>query len=591
MDRPKWHWIATILCLLILSVAGESAAGDKLLIGKRVPVPPPKGDNRIRERCLRPQVPDKLAHQLRRARPWSLPEAALAPNQTDTLNILVLRFNFQFETVDDPNTTGRGIMNVSRLLTVKDSTDYYDSVGHWIDPPPHNVAYYNAHMRALNEYWHRVSQGHIALKWDIYPPDSNSAYSLPYQMSHYGRCDSVIFGLEQYFKDCIQLADTVHQLDSNTAPIDFGKYDDIILFHAGADRQNDLGFPPTCSDLFTGYIKFGDSLLVHTSTGTKWVRTALIMPETASQDNRATALNAVIAHEFGHSLGLVDLYNTQNFLSQLGDFSLMDDNGFGTGIDFGFKVGNVFGAIPIYPDAWSRAFLGFVPVTDFRQGTDLRVVAAEAVTNGIQIARVPISENQYYLIENRNQLIRDQNSPSGRTVTRLDSTTDVILGPSDTLRNFTGEYDFLIPGNGLLIYLVDEGVASLDYAGNGQTNFQNNTLQWDPRRKFITLMEADGIVDFGGNYVLGFGSASDMYREDRNNALTPNTNPQAFRQFRRQYSRLHYEYPARHSGAGGKSAGSGDRQRNALRCPNRQTGAGISGPGRISQIWSLADRR
>lgn len=520
-----------MLCLLILSVAAGAAGGDKLLIGKRVPVAPVKGDNRVRQRGLIPQIPQKLSSQLHRIRPWSLPDQALSVNQTDTLNILVLRFNFQYETVDDPNTTGRGIMNVSRLLTTKDSTDYYDSVGHWIDPPPHNKDYFNAHMRALNNYWNWVSEGHIALKWDIYPPDSNAAYSLPYPMSHYGLCDSVIAGLERYFIDCIQLADTVNKLDSTTAPIDFGKYDDVILVHAGADRQNDLGFPPTCSDLYTGYIRFGDSLQVHTSTGTKWVRTGLILPETASQDNRATALNAVLAHEFGHSLGLVDLYNTSNFLSQLGDFSLMDDNGFGTGIDFGFKVGNVFGAIPVFPDAWSRAYLGFVPVTDFRQGTDLRLVAAEVRTEGIQIARVPISENQYYLIENRNQLTRDQSGPNGPTVTLVDRTTDVILGPTDTLRNFTGEYDFLIPGNGMLIYLVDEGVAALDYVGNGQTNFLNNTLQWDPRRKFITLMEADGVVDFGGNYVLGFGTASDMYREDRNNALTPNTNPQAIDNF------------------------------------------------------------
>ena len=67
----------------------------------------------------------------------------------------------------------------------------------------------------------------------------------------------------------------------------------------------------------------------------------------------------------------------------------MDNNGFGTGIDVGFVVGRIFGAIPIYPTAWSRAFLGFEAVTDYRMATDIRLVAAEVVSDGVQIARVP----------------------------------------------------------------------------------------------------------------------------------------------------------------------------------------------------------
>ena len=80
-----------------------------------------------------------------------------------------------------------------------------------------------------------------------------------------------------------------------------------------------------------------------------------MMPETSVQDNRATTINAVMVHEFGHQLGLPDLYRTDIFMSQLGDFALMDNNGFGTGVEFGFPVGRVFGTVPLYPTAWSRA--------------------------------------------------------------------------------------------------------------------------------------------------------------------------------------------------------------------------------------------
>ena len=518
----RWVRGVGIVCGLIAAMAWSVDAADKLLIGTKVPLPVVQGDNPVLHRCLTSEITDlrkQLGLELPRENPWSLPTTALADGQQAIVRVLVLRFNFQYETIDDPNTTGRGVMDFTRpLANPTDSAEYYNRVGHWIDPPPHNADYFNAHMQALEKYWTQVSEGHIELDWTIFPAGNDSAYTLPQQMSYYGRCDSVVIGLEDYFEDCIRLADTAHLIGVGDPNIDFSQYDAIILFHAGSDRQNDIGFPVTCSDLFTGYIKFGDSIAV--DGGAKYIRNALLMPETSSQDNRATALNAVLAHEFGHQLGLVDLYRTDNFLSQLGDFSLMDNNGFSTGIDFGFETGQVFGAIPIYPDAWSRAYLGYVPVVDFRQGSDIRVVAAEVASSGIKIARVPISENEFYLIENRLQ-----ETDGAATAALADSLTNVIQGPVNFNKQFTGEYDFLTPGSGMLIYHVDEGVAGLDNDGDGMNNFEDNDLQNNPMRKFVTLIEGDGLVNFGGYYRAGYGRAEDMYRDDRNQSFTPNTNP------------------------------------------------------------------
>jgi len=514
----KRSWLTGIAAGVIsLAVVTTAVAEDKLLTGQKESVQVRPGDNRIMQRGLTPNRYVPGWGSLQRKNPWSLPKQALAEDFQQTIRVLVLRFNFQEEDPDDPITTGTGLMNLaSPLANPTDSATYFDSVGHLVDPPPHDSVYFDAHLRALSRYWETVSGGKINLSWDIYPPSRNGVYQLPHSMSYYGKCDfdSVVAGLERYFIDCIQLADKVEP------GITFADYDAIILFHAGADRQNDLGFPETCCDLFSGFISFGDSLPVN--NGTHYVRTALIVPESANQDHRATALNAVMAHEFGHQLGLVDLYNTRNFFSQLGDFALMDNNGFGTGIDFGYPVGKVFGAIPVYPSAWSRAYLGFVEVHDFQQGSDIRVVAAEVLSNGIKIARVPISENEYYLLENRLVDI------DGReTAMLVDSATYVFQGPTNLDKEFTGEYDFLIPGSGLLIYHVDEGVVGLDYNGDGVNNFDDNDLQWDPNRKFVTLIEADGLINFGGYYVSGYGSKEDMFRDDGNNSFTPITNPPA----------------------------------------------------------------
>lgn len=533
-------WLA-----VVAAAAGVAAAGDKYVVGTRV-TEPVTGENQVRHRCLtcsanRP-VNTPVNGEKSRADRWSLPTSTMAPNDT-TIRCLVLRFNFQSDT--DPNTTGNGLMNVANpLANPVDSAAYYDSVGHWVDPPPHDSTYFHAHLRALDIYWQSVSRGAVRLAWDIYPYGATSTYQLPDQMNRYGICSNqigdIIGGLEKYFVDCITLADTAHVIDPTMYPdIDFSQYGAIFLFHAGSDRQNDIGFPPTCSDLFTGFIKISDDLAVTVDNGGTVIREALMMPETASQDNRATALNAVMAHEFGHQLGLVDLYDTRNFMSQLGDFALMDNNGFGTGVDFGYRTGTVFGAIPLMPMAWSRAYLGFDEVRDFRKGTDIRVVAAAAQTDSLKIARIPISENEYYLIEVRLDDFAPNPAPTFQQPIRVDSASNVFLGPvevTDTGLVFTGEYDALVAGNGLAMYLVDESVAAMPAAGSSNpqfptdvpTRFEANQLQWIPDRRFITLMEADGIVDFGGYYRRGFGRPEDLFREDRNNSFTPNTNPRSF---------------------------------------------------------------
>lgn len=518
---------------LIVALTVSAVAGDRVLVGKRV-VTPPAADQRVHYRCLTCEAGLPVNEPMSGRRPdharWSLPGSLAADT---TIRCLVLRFNFQYETVDDPNTTGRGQMNVSDpLANPSDSAAYYAAVGHWIDPPPHDSAFFNAHLRALNEFWRSASRDIVDLSWDIFPRGATSVYTLPDPMSSYGICSDnisdIIGGLEKYFVDCIQLADTAQNINPGVYPdIDFSQYDAIFLFHAGSDRQNDIGFPPTCSDLFTGFIKFGDSVAV--DGGSWFVRTALLMPETASQDNRATALNAVMAHEFGHQLGLVDLYSTRTFMTQLGDFALMDDNGFGTGVDFGFAAGNVFGAVPVMPSAWSRAYLGYDQVVDVRDSVDVRLVAATAPSDARRVARIPISEKEYFLLENRVQNIY----PDPGNIQRLQAdSSNVILWPvrvittpgGDSLVP-SGEYDALMPGDGMIIYHVDEGVAGEDYDGDGLNNFEDNQLQLDPYRRFISIVEADGLVNFGGYYHAGFGSSAEMYRDDRNQSLTPNTNP------------------------------------------------------------------
>ena len=496
------------LCLTVSSYAGSGKILEPVSIEKRKIDP---DDRRVVLNGFHSAPSQRNILNLKREHPWSLPKMNASAAAVDTIRLLGLRFDFLYETTDDPLTTGRG------QFDLRDTLAFREEFGHMIDPSPHNKAYFEKHFQALRNYYFFVSDGRIELLWDVYPPEENEVYHLDKSMGHYGSQNPYI-GLTEYFIDCFQLVDTVE------TGLNFADYDSYFLFHAGADRQNDIGFPETPSDFFTGYLFLIDSAIYVDNDGSDSteITDALIMPETASQDNRATALNAVMAHEFGHQLGLVDLYRTDNFFTQVGDFALMDNNGFGTGVDFGFEVGRAFGTSPLYPMAWSRAFLGFDEPVVYRQGTSIEVVAAEMAATGTRIAKIPISEFEYYLIENRQEDIDGK-----MTVILADSTTSVIMGPSDMERNLTGEYDFLMPGSGMLIWKIDEFVAYLDYDGDGYNNFFDNQLQNDASRLFVQLMEADGLVNFGGIYYSGFGAQEDMYYEGNNTSFTPNTNPPA----------------------------------------------------------------
>jgi M6 family metalloprotease-like protein len=539
LDRKHPISARIIFCLLLVALAATGSAADK-------PLSPVKNYQREEAETPRRDLPSFARGMkpgegilpLQRSHPWALPDKALAADWNTTIHVLVLRFNFQYEDVDDPNTTGRGHMDFSRpIVDAASEQAYLDSVGYIVDPPPHDSTYFAKHMEALHNYWYAVSDGRISITWDIWPRGDTATYQLPEHMNHYGFCvdriseprllDSVVAGLERYFVDCIRLADT-------TDPeINFADYGSIFLFHAGADAQNDV-FRNTCSDLFSGYIRFFTFVPVDNDSNA--VQRALILPEFVSQDNRAVALNSLIAHEFCHELGGVDLYNTSNFYTLLGDFALMDHNGQNTGLMFPGYRSNVFGAMPVYPSAWTRAYLGLSDVLQVRSSDDVRLIAAGVDARGRpEVVRVPISEYQYFLIEYRTVDVDGK-----QTFMLADSQTNVFRGPGrqlpDGSTELTTEYDFMLPAEegGVLIYLVDEVVAAQDTLGNGFNNFFNNALQWNPQRQFVKLIEADGVRNLNGLCPAGcgftyqwYGWEQDMYREDRNNSLTPSTNPPA----------------------------------------------------------------
>lgn len=437
----------------------------------------------------------------------------------ETVRVCAIRVQFQPDST--PTSTGTG-----QFVLTPDSTQKFD-------PPPHDRKYFEAHLEALARYYRFVSHGKVIIEYTVFPEEDSAAYTLPDSMGYYG--PEGWFGsdlgtrLAGFFTDAIKLADS---LDT----INWCDYDVVLVFHAGSDWQDDVAsfypdyaemypdiFIPSPDDLPTAFVVMPEPVVACVDRG-------IVMPESPSQDGQTVVLNGVLAHEFGHALGLVDLYSTYDFYPGVGYFSLMD-SGHNIGVVLvDDETGDTFyvsGALPAYPMAWERAYLGWEPITTLTEPQDsvpLRACELPLDSAANTIYKINIDEFEYYLLENRKAELW---SREDTVAIKQDSLTGVIQG-IQVNGEFVGAYDFLLPGSGMLIWHIDERVAYGDYDGNGINNFQDNTLQWDWTHPFIKLVEADGIDDISMRLdEYGFGTDKDYFNWPNNTHFGPETDPKS----------------------------------------------------------------
>ncbi len=446
----------------------------------------------------------------------------------DNNKLLVILVDFQEEIPDNPKTTGNG-----KFLLEADST-YRTSIA----SPPHNKEYYENNLEALRYYYLAASQNTFNLQYDVWPKDK-SAYTLPQPMGYYNPpgSGSALFlsRIEEYFKSAFELA------DADDPDINFASYGHFMIIHAGSDWQHDI-FGDTPSDLPSFYIKVSAGKEAVVDNGSFQINQACNVPSTTSQDFDSYesggvtyytgygALNGVMAHEFGHSMGLVDLYNTYNFSPMVGQFDIMDSGGSGVTEDSDSPGVLVEGILPCLPGAFSREIMfgdtfkqngllhEFDQVQNQNQlGTDYYISASsqkQIIGNIVpNIYKFPLNEYEYILVENRSV------DPDGDGFTSIKGALDgrVVLYPTaydDPDDNPTYEYDYLLPsfidannnaiGGGLLVWHVDERVlyqqGQTDEDGVFVSNFDRNTVNYRHAHRGVSVIEADGLDDLGNDY-------------------------------------------------------------------------------------------
>ncbi|MFH0777008.1 MAG: T9SS type A sorting domain-containing protein [Candidatus Eisenbacteria bacterium] len=384
-----------------------------------------------------------------------------------TLRTLALRIDFQTDRTGSLTTTadGRFDLRVNTPL--------------FIDPPPHNRAYFVSHLEAVSRYFSAASFGKIVLEYDVFPRASDSAFHLS-DTADYGPWT---FTQADYALAERLITDAVIMADLSSEPIDFSQYDIVIIFHAGADLQGDInGDSPYDIPSFSASL--GEPIPVDNSSS--YVYAAMVIPETVSQDGLTGAINGVITHEMGHMLGLTDLYNTEDFLPAIGYWSLMDTGNYLGGFVENPSTGGyvyVFGLIPGGLDPWSRKYLGDVWGLSLQDEIEVGASWSDslrAVELGSPVLKVPASATEYFLIENR----QSELDGNGTIIVNTDTLTGVVLGPE------SNEYDALLPGAGILIWHIDEALIE-ERALRGMT--PNGGLL----ERGVDVEEADGVEDLG----------------------------------------------------------------------------------------------
>lgn len=194
-----------------------------------------------------------------------------------------------------------------------------------------------------------------------------------------------------------------------------------------------------------GVFETNDPFLGSPTTKMKIFRFS-VMPELSAAHPGQLCEIGVFAHEFGHALGLPDLYDTNAGSRNVGpgNWSLMSTGSYGTD-----------GQSPEYPShmgAWPSLFLGWARSVKPEQDTLVVLPPLEAGGPVLDLWFQGESNPEHFLVENRQRMGFDRNLPS----------------------------------EGLIVYHVDDGIIGQRIA--------NNKVNVGPTMGY-RLVEADGLQD------------------------------------------------------------------------------------------------
>ncbi|HNX01404.1 MAG TPA: M6 family metalloprotease domain-containing protein [Candidatus Cloacimonadota bacterium] len=424
------------------------------------------------------------------------------------------------------------------VLMVQFSDISLVSTPQYPDSLVHDHAFFDRYMLHLTDYYNDASHGLYQLQYTVHDP----VITLSHPMSYYGVDDTTLAVTRQaeFARDIVNAVD---------ADVDFRQYDGIVVFHAGAGQESDMDGSRTGElwstfisrvDLQLGFDPLNDNYPGIATNDGKYVKEMVVVPEWEWQDyflseypGFVLSTLGVLANQFGHLLGMPNLYDN--------DWSNGASEGVGNFCIMGSGAWNGNGYVPALPSAYERILMGWE--TPRVVSSDLQQISIDyLLSNNFdtdKVIKLPISEHEYFLLENREQ--NPDNSvlnglPSFTFVLlqegqayypQTDSTADPVPRFDFMTNRYKGcEWDFFLPGygttdppvdgSGLLIWHVDENVIQANY----RPNEGYDRINADAHHKGVDLEEASGIQDLDATNITNpnfRGGPDDSFREGNNN--------------------------------------------------------------------------
>jgi len=253
----------------------------------------------------------------------------------------------------------------------------------------------------MKDYWFEVSYNQFTV--DVYYDSSWITLSKPH--SYYSRDEG-----EEWGKIDVNIVDfTRDALDAADPTINFARYQAVIIVHAGQDQITSKN----TEDIWSQWVGYGEPYV--TNEGSTISRVAVV----SEDDPKGTWI-----HEFGHLLGLPDLYNIDK---------LKEDDDFVGSWDVmasGSWNGYPQGSSPAHLTSWEKIKLGWISrsqleVVETGDSVQTLISPLERGTGTLAL-KLSLSPTNYYLVE---------------------------------VREKTG-FDTYLPEEGVLILYVDESLST-----------------------------------------------------------------------------------------------------------------------------------
>ena len=441
---------------------------------------------------------------------------------TGAIDIVAIRVEFQPDT--NRFTTGNGTFEDGSLPFLESRPDFR------IEPLPHDDNYFDAHLEFVRNYFETNSNNQLTVNYRLEP----TIYRLDKEMAAYSPT-GVEFNpvpIKNFLIDVWNEVEENGGLDLTGLDPDRTAF---VIFHAGVGRDIELTgtlLDRTPQDIPS--LSFNETALIDIidepgfngfplNNGSFLIKNSLIIPRTESRTGEdisgnefviPLSINGLLTASIGSFLGLPDLFNTNDGRPGIGRFGLMDGAGF-------FSYNGLF---PPEPSAWERFRLGWIDPFEITPGTvSTFTLPIRSLDNANSIARVNITDDEFFLIENRHRdpdgtgVILTTRKPDGtevqQTFTNLDEPFTFQEADFDTLLEGgvivnVSNYDWSLPGGldrgedgeiggdddrnlngGILIWHIDEAVI--------RSTIQDQRVNANPDRRGIDLEEADGAQDIG----------------------------------------------------------------------------------------------